>query len=436
MSPEELPLETLLETRFISARCGLFDLRMPVPALAKKRTAREFIGLVRATLEAQVAWLDWMGESASGGEELQADFALILKDFKHYRPDAILKGVKTDERDFFAIVGASDKILPALERVAIAMGTGAPLGLERENTPAQLVLIPDRKQFVEFVAYVGWSDETKKPHYWVDGTEVWMECFIDQSRAACLEYPAVNRGDYTAGTRMNEKNPKEMEQQVTQIAAMSLFDNYYGGRLPAALVGGLANNLVIEVFGEVDTRLDGSVKSNQTFARSVFIPGGNSEGGFLGKQSAENRWRSNAGRLHFLKVLKSAQKLGKSTAKKEKHKYKSFLLMSQDESQRYVVKAPIFGTPSIGNPTPPPGVYDDYLEFLRAYKSGFLFWMQTQIDGKKKSPARFAEFLAELSRGEPKDFEQAIKDFYGMPLSSTELGKEDLEGRFLKFLSK
>ena len=434
--PEGLPLAELLEGRFVSARIGLFDLRMPVHSLEKKRMAGEYIDLSAALLMLQVAWLEWMGETVQGSEEILADCKLILKEFKRFKVDLLMQVGKSDERDFFTTVSANEATLAALERVAEAMTTGAPLSLGRENEPARIVLFPDRKQFVEFVAYIGWSDATKKPHYWVDGTDVWTECFIDDTRAACLEFPALERGDYTQGTPMNEKNPKEMQQQLTQIAGVSLLETYYGSRLPSALIGGLANNLVIEVYGEVDTRLDGAAKGNETFAHSVFIPGGNSDGGFFPKKSAENRWRADAGRDHFMKALKNAQKQGKSSNKSSKHKYKSFLLLSQNQGERHVVTAPFFGTPSVGRSDPPVGVRDDYLEFLRAYKSGFLHWLRTQEAGKKKSAPRFAEFVGGLAQGEPREFEKALLDFYGMPLSSTEVGKEDLEGRFLKSVSK
>ncbi len=435
-TPESLPLQTLLEGRFLYAKVGLIDLRMPAHSMADKRLAGEFLEMVKSTLEAQASWLDWMGDSAVGGEELLADIAVVLKGFKKFKVKPLVASVDTDERDFFKIVGANEEVLGALERLQHSMASGAPLKLEREEENAQIVLFPDRKQFVEFIAYVGWSDPTKTPHYWVDGTDVWTECFVDDTRAACLEFPSVERGDYTIGKRMNERNPKEMAQQITQLAGMSLFENYYDGRLPAALVGGLANNLVIEVFGEVDTRLDGASKGNKTEARSVFIPGGASEGGRLPQENADNRWRTDNGKDHFLRALKKAQKAGKSANKSTKHKYKSFLLLSQSGAERYPVTAPIFGSPSAGRAAPPDAFFDDYVEFLRAYKSGFLFWLRTQVEGKSKSKARFGEFLASLAHGDEVEFEQAVLDFYGVPLSSKEVGKDDLEGRFLKFISK
>ncbi len=435
-TPAEVPLRVLLDEHFMGARAGLFDLRIPTHSMTDKRLAGNFISLVEATLLAQKGWLEWMGASAEGGAGLLDDIKVILKEFKRFKPDHVTQSVKGDEHDFFKIVGMSEPGLEALKRLSEAMGTGAPLKLARADKPSQIAIFPDRKQFVEFIAYVGWSDDTKKQYYWVDGTDVWSECFVDDTRATCLQFPAIERGDYTKGSNMNEKNPKEMEQQLTQIAGMSLFENFYGTRLPAALIGGLANNLVIQVFGEVDTRLDGSVKGKQTQARSVFIAGGNSDGGLLPKNSADNRWRENYGRYHFIRALRNAQKAGKAENKSTKHKYKSFLLASDNGSKKHVVTAPIFGTPAAGRPAPPPEVLDDFIEFLRAYKSGFLFWLQTESEGKKKSEARFAEFLASLAQGEPKDFEQAVVDFYGVPLSTTDVGKEDLEGRFLKFVSK
>ena len=86
--------------------------------------------------------------------------------------------------------------------------------------------------------------------------------------------------------------------------------------------------------------------------------------------------------------------------------------------------------------TPPDSVADDYAEFLRAYKSGFLHWLQTEAAGKKESRAKFGEFFVTLAQGEPRDFQVAVEEFYGSPLSSKDVDKNDLEGQFLKFVSK
>lgn len=435
--PADLPLSTLLEGRFLTARAGLIDVRIPMHALEDKDLAKQTVALVKATLRMQATWLEWMGESAIGGDKMIADFETLESEFKRYKSDKLVSAAKAGkENDFFTIVGISDENRVILDRVSKWMGKGAPLQLGRDEESAPLVLFPERKEFVEFIAYVGWSDDYKRPYYWVDGTSVWNECFVDNARAACLEFPAVGGGDYTDGMPMNQKNPLEMEQQITQLAAMALYESYYGSRLPGALVGGLANNIVIDIYGEVDTRLDGSLKSNQTNARSVFIPGGRSEGGLLPENSAKNRWRDDAGKDYFIRVLRKAQKAGKSHNKSTKHKYKSFLLVNAAGSQRHVTTAPVFGSVAADRATPPDSVADDYSEFLRAYKSGFLYWLQTQAAGKKESRAKFGEFLVTLAQGTPKDFESAIEEFYGAPLSSKEVDKNDLEGRFLKFVSK
>ena len=82
-------------------------------------------------------------------------------------------------------------------------------------------------------------------------------------------------------------------------------------------------------------------------------------------------------------------------------------------------------------------VWGDYQELLRAYKSAFLYWLQTQAEGKKKSPALFAEFLKRLATDSRYSFEELLQDHYGgVPLSSAQVGKRDLEGRFLRWLGK
>ena len=76
---------------------------------------------------------------------------------------------------------------------------------------------------------------------------------------------------------------------------------------------------------------------------------------------------------------------------------------------------------------------------LRAYRAGFLFWLRTEGGGRgkasRKSFGSLLLALADPGQGEL-DFPSALQSVYGIPLSSAEPGKDDLEGRFLIWLHK
>ncbi|MEM7515876.1 MAG: hypothetical protein AAF368_02990, partial [Planctomycetota bacterium] len=217
----------------------------------------------------------------------------------------------------------------------------------------------------------------------------------------------------------------------------ALLENYYQGRMPGALISGLSLCLVIEQFGEVDTRVDGDLRSNETQARSVFIPGGQSEGGRLPKNSAEVSWRSEQGRGYFVRQLRQSQEMGAKQNKKEKNRFASFQIKSRDQSVRHSVVAPFFGESAVDRPAPPAEVAGDFQELLRSYKTGFLHWLRTQALGKKKSPLAFGELLEAMGEEDSLErFAKIFEELYDMPLSDGTASEDSLEGRFLKWLSK
>jgi hypothetical protein len=238
---------------------------------------------------------------------------------------------------------------------------------------------------------------------------------------------------------MNERDPDVMQQQVVQLATNGLFLDHYGERVPGAFVGGLSMNLVVDAYGQVNTRVDGDTRSKQTSARDIFIPGAPSEGGFLAKNSAETRWRENHGSDHFLPMLQSAQEEGGSEARNEKNKPACFSIRDDAGGGKHVVKAPFLGGSAVAVALPPESFRADYYEFLRAYKSGFIHWLQTAAVGPEKaSRERFAQLLRKLA--DPNlsaGFEAVFQEVYeGLPLSNADADKDCLEGRFLRWLPR
>lgn len=433
----EVPLQTVFDEHFVSARIGLFDLRVPAKDLTEKSQAKNLHSVVEALTVAQQAWIDWLGESVKGDAETRKqDFKLLEKELKRFRPDRLASSLAEGGLEYFALNQAKEPLVEAATRFAHSMSSGEPLGLAREaDRPVQLVLFPKRKDFVEFVSFVGWQDPSLQSYYWLDGIETWNECYVGDTRFLCLQWAETGSADYTRGKDMNEKNPRELEQQVTQIAFNALFQSYYGERLPGTLIGGLSLNLVIDVFGEADTRLDGDLSSNETQAYERFIPGGRSEGGVLPENSADNNWRARHGADHFVRALRQSQKLA-AAEKRGSDKHSGFLLKSATGSQTHVVRAPFFGAAAGERVAAPRAVHADWLELVRSYKSAFLFWLQTEAEGAKKSPELFGELLVKLAHAEPQEFESVVREVYGgRPLSSKELSKEDLEGDFLRWLA-
>jgi hypothetical protein len=256
-----------------------------------------------------------------------------------------------------------------------------------------------------------------------------------------LEYSVGGRpeGEYAQGTGMNENDPTGMQQQLVQLSMNSLFDASYSGRVPAAFIQGLSMNLVIDLYGHIDTRVDGDVRSRTTQAREMFVPGGASDGGLLPKNSAESRWRDLRGEDHFIGILRLAQKESKGLVKRPEVPAAIFGLRSDSGGEIHPVVGPFLG-PRAAAETPVPDTFQgDYQEMLRSYKSAFIFWLQTEAAGsKRKSQQSFATLLTRLARaGEDEGFGEVFAEVYeGKPLSDETASPESLEGSFLVWLQK
>jgi len=100
------------------------------------------------------------------------------------------------------------------------------------------------------------------------------------------------------------------------------------------------------------------------------------------------------------------------------------------------IPAPFFGA-AASEKKVPDEYQGDFSECLRAYKSAFLYYLQTQAGGTdKKSREKFAQLLCKLADpGAGTDFEPLFGPIYeGVVLSDVECSKNSLEGRFLAWL--
>jgi hypothetical protein len=79
----------------------------------------------------------------------------------------------------------------------------------------------------------------------------------------------------------------------------------------------------------------------------------------------------------------------------------------------------------------------DYLEFFRAYKTGFVHWLREKSQGKPaEGRAKVADLLKKAAEaGGAVSFEELIVEVYAMPYSDGDLAKPSLEMSFLRWLA-
>jgi hypothetical protein len=93
------------------------------------------------------------------------------------------------------------------------------------------------------------------------------------------------------------------------------------------------------------------------------------------------------------------------------------------------------GAAAKGKETPPNDFMADYMEFFRAYKTGFVHWMRESAAGEG-SRAKFAKLLRTANEaGSAATFDELVQETYGVPLSGPAAEPQSLEWRFLAALA-
>lgn len=438
-TPESVELDAVLRGHFVHSKLGLFEVWFPLTALEKR--GEDFRQCALALVEAQDKWLEWLKPLGKEPKTLREDLRGTANWVKGWKWPAIAKAKNPTGEDLVQVLGASASVVEMHTRFAQAMSGGEAMGLTREPpASARLFLLPTRKDFVELVAFAGWVWPERRGQYWVDGGLDWMQCFLGADQAIALEYAQVGRkpGDYVSGMPMAERDPTVMRQQVVQLGMNSLLSELYGERLPAAFAAGLSMNLVIDEFGEVNTRVDGDVRSRVTQKREVFVPGGQSEGGMMPKISAESRWRVDMGKDRYVHVLRLSQKEGEALDKKTKNRTACFALRTDKGENPIAVAAPFLGAAAAATPAPPAEYAGDFAELLRAYKCAFIYWLQFDSAGNRKnSREKFAQLLQKLADpNQTAEFEPLLSSVFDKAsLSGPDVDRATLEGKFLNWLS-
>lgn len=440
-APEQVDIEALIEAEYARIQVGLYDLRFPAEDLADEEVAADLRDAMLALLAAQEHFLGWVEEARPRPKEVDADIKTFRKWLEGLNPARMGGGGDRDDRDALLGLGAKESVALASQRFAAYMRAGGPLGLQREEPRASRILLaPTRPRFLQLVCFAGWYYPDLRSVFWDEELSVWLACRIQKTQVICLQFasPDVKKGDFELGLPLDYKNETVLRQHLVHFGAQALFDNYYGDDIPPWLSTGLALDMVLDLFGEVDTRIEGDLRARFTQEMAVFVPGGNSGGGSLPPVNPDGRWRQDKGRGYFIEILRRTQSEGASRVKDAREKYLHFELEDDDKREHITVRAPFLGSAATGKVLPEESFLGDYQEFFRAYKSGFGHWLQSAAAGSSKACRKsFAELLDGLARlPEGAGFEELVRELYGAPLSGDHPDRESLEGRFLSWLSK
>lgn len=438
-------LDSFLSDHFVHSELGLFRIHVPTRAMSDSGHARDFEEIAVGLVDLQAAWIRWATAGQADAEAAEAilEDAETVRDWVESWSKGDLQGAPAGA--LLAALEPGDDVAEASARLRDYMVRGASVGLDREGHDSEpIVLIPDRGSYVRSVALAGLvGGSIQRSSCWIPNIVNFTEFYWGRETLFLpFEYSVVGATleDYGRGTPMNAKSRTGLRQQVNQIAANVLLDDHFGDNLPGSIAGGVALNLVIELYGECNTRVDGDPTARQTDPREFFIPGGASEGGRLPPNTADSRWRERGAKDHFKKVLKKAQKEGGRDAERGAPKNASFRLQNYERTEEMVLTGPFLG--SAANPesiSVPEEFYGDQLEFLRAYRSAFLHYLRAEAMRREDdSAAAFAGMLRSIAALEdPEGIEAAIAAAYESPaLSTSELDKDDLESKFLKWVSR
>jgi hypothetical protein len=326
----------------------------------------------------------------------------------------------------------------------------------------QIVFAPTRKDFFEVVALAGSLDPEKRPELWNDNVVDRTIAWVGWTQIVAMEYVLlpIDPNNPTIGVSMTEKDETGEVQYMTERAAALLLRKEFYKRSPHFLEQTLASNLVIATVGKNDLhvgewKLEYKTSGASTQPYERFVPGGNSAGGTLparpagpgavsGSATHISRYRESQGSDHFIASLREGQKMGAKLAAKDKSlplasdKLAHFEIYSHEDHDTCAITAPFLGELADKKKLPPHGYLDDYEDFFRAYRSGFIYWLQHHgMETEEASRQRFARLLEQQASGDPlASPDQLFLEVYGTRLSHDSGEIESLEWRFLGWLGK
>ncbi len=457
----DLPPDKIFASWCCHIRLGAFDLAYPISSLSDKQHVDILKALCSSLLEMQARWIDWLAEDPAKTQGAQKDLSDLQTWVKSWRPPA-LAHVTAEDKDLFKLLSATEAQVQAAARLDDLLCKPDVLGVApKEGKPVRIFFAPTRRDFVELLGYAGLLDPAKQAELWQQPATEWTTFWIGWDLVMALEYPPwASDPQFRTGLPMDKFDKNGLEQHAVQQAANAWQWFCYGDDGAPYFHQALAMNLAIAVCGELNA-LEGDgwgfgTTGGRTNPYEKFVPGGNPAGGTLPPMPAaaldslkKGHWRENLGKDHFALPLRKGQKNGLKQLPKNKpehldaslleDKSAHFLLISPDESTKYVVSAPFLGTDAQAKPYPPNEVILDYREFFRAYKCAFIYWLQTLGDPKDAaaSAARFRTLVRKAyERDTSKPFDDLVQEIYGAPLSGKNGKTDSLEWRFLEWLAK
>lgn len=436
-SPEEL-----LDRFCVRLDLGALRLFAPRDALSRPQQMKRFQGVAQALLDAQSDLARTLDPGGDRARALSKEFEPLAKEIGRWRAGAATDLAAKEGSDLLVAFGAKDAVREASARATLlATRLVAPARAGEEGasaSPFPIALAPTRETFVGLLAAAGLVDERARSALWVPGAERWLRFRAGDVEvvSGAFTVPGEAPDAWGEGIPIDAENPNALPEQIAQLALTRLLAEGLAGTLPAPIASGLAMNLVIDRYGELDTRIDGDLSERFTGAREIFVRGGLSQGGRLPKNDADSPWRAGLGKDRYRRVLRQAQKAAAGVREGSANKLARFLLRSRDQSETFVVSAPILGEG--GTREVPEAFAGEYAEFLRAWRCAFVAWLREKGAGSRdRSAEAFARLLAELSRPDVEGgFAGACERVYGRPLADEECSSRSLEGRFVSWIAR
>ncbi len=450
--------EFLARDEFARIGLGSFDLWIPAAALGDAARADEFRSACLTLLDVEERWHAWLDPSTSE-ESAAATDRRALQEW--------IKGWSKGELARARSGGALFDLLKSKERVVEAAHRLVDLSVYDEATVQavgnrnQIVFAPTRRDFLELVSIAGLLHPGDRDALWDPRNLERASAWRGWCQICCFEN--VNRpvdpSNPFEGIAMEARSPTSFEQFVADRGAAILLRKEFWSQGTHFFEESLSTTLVLDVVGRNnlhggDWKMEYSWSGETTQPYERFVPGGNPAGGTLPTRKAGlgfvtsteteiSRYRKNEGEGYFLKPLREGQKAGQKLVRKDKdHPLREdsrahFELFSLETHESFAVTAPFLGPFAEGKALPPDEFLDDYEDYFRAYRSGFLHWLREEGGGDPQASAeRFGRLIAGQASREPsKAFHQVVEDVYGVPLSHSSGGVDSLEWRFLAFLA-
>jgi len=441
---DETAVEPALGKAYADLDIGLFHVHYPWAALADAKRGDELKQILLGLVDLQQRWIQWLDErepaTKSAAPPVPPEIATVRRWIAGWKMESIRKATASSDasRSLLTAAGGDAAVVSALKGLAAGMRDGSMARLSVAATPTHLVLAAKRSEFQGLVAYVGWLNEEWKKMAWTAALNARTEFHVNEYVFLALETPAPDGGD--PGLAMN-REPTGLVQHVTQYASDRLIKSWCGGGIDPQVHTGLAVNLVIELYGENNSRVFGSGEGNKTPARNKFVRGGQSHGGKLAKINADGQWRVDKGKDYFADALRVSQTEGAKQATKEKigsqNPVANFSLDCKDNpGDHELAVAPFLGAAAAAKEIPE-NFFGDYQEFLRAYRAGFVRWLSTKAEPKAGSePRPFSRLLRACIAEPSKPFDEKAAEIYGVPVTAADATTPSLEWQFLAFIPK